>query len=151
MRDDFPPKVKELVARRVGYLCSNPECNQLTVGPKQTPEGSINIGVAAHITAASINGPRYNTTITESERRSTSNAIWLCQNCAKLVDADSSYFTVALLLSWKQLAEEKAGIEIKAKKTSRIVTSHPITYKDIPSTNQQEGHPIIYATHIIGS
>jgi len=42
------------------------------------------------------------------ERSSPSNGIWLCQNCAKLVDNDRIRFTVELLQQWKAAAESEA-------------------------------------------
>ena len=36
-RDDFSPKIKETLAKRAGYLCSNPNCKQLTVGSNEDP------------------------------------------------------------------------------------------------------------------
>jgi hypothetical protein len=53
MRDDFSLTTKELLAKRVGYLCSNPKCQQPTSGPQEDPSKAVNIGVACHITAAS--------------------------------------------------------------------------------------------------
>jgi hypothetical protein len=61
--------------------------------------------VAAHITAASIGGPRYDSDLLPEERSSTSNGIWLCQNCAKLIDNDISRFSVGVLSQWKTEAE----------------------------------------------
>ena len=58
MRDDFTFKTKDTLAKRVGFLCSNPNCQMLTVGPNSNVEKHSNIGVAAHITAASEGGPR---------------------------------------------------------------------------------------------
>jgi len=87
-RDDFPPKVKETLLKRVGNRCSNPDCQKLTTGPHSSPDDSVNTGVAAHITAAAPGGPRYNSNLTEKERKATANGIWLCQNCAKLIDND---------------------------------------------------------------
>ena len=68
MRDDFPEKTKELLAKRVGYRCSL--CYKPTCGPGAAPNGVINLGVAAHISAASPGGPRYDDTITKGERKS---------------------------------------------------------------------------------
>ena len=56
MRDDFDKETKETLARRVGYLCSNPSCRKPTSGPQTDPAKAINLGVAAHITAASLGG-----------------------------------------------------------------------------------------------
>jgi hypothetical protein len=75
MRDDFPQKTKETLAKRVAYHCSNPECKMLTIGPNSDKDKASNIGVAAHITAASEGGPRYDTSITSEQRASINNGI----------------------------------------------------------------------------
>jgi hypothetical protein len=80
MRDDFKSPTKDLLARRVGYRCSNPGCRQPTCGPQAGPKGTINIGVAAHITAASPDGPRYNPQLTSEQRNASENGLWLCQS-----------------------------------------------------------------------
>jgi hypothetical protein len=108
MRDDFPISVKDLLAKRVGFRCSNPACRKPTSGPQEDPERSINIGVAAHITAASQDGARYDPSLTSDERRSPANGIWLCQDHAKLVDNDESRYTVELLRHWKAVSESAA-------------------------------------------
>ena len=56
MRDDFSAKTKEILAKRVTYKCSNPECKKPTIGPNSDPNKTVLIGVAAHITAASVGG-----------------------------------------------------------------------------------------------
>jgi hypothetical protein len=114
MRDDFKPDVKELLAKRVGMKCSNPNCRQPTSGPQEDPNKVLNIGVAAHITAASKRGPRYDSRMSPQERRSEANGIWLCQNCAKLVDNDAARYSVDLLRRWRRLAEEAALLDIEA-------------------------------------
>lgn len=60
MRDDFSQKIKDLLANRVGWKCSNPNCRKATRGAGTEKTEIINIGVASHITAASEGGPRYN-------------------------------------------------------------------------------------------
>jgi hypothetical protein len=52
MRDDFAEQVKRTLAARVGNLCSNPDCQALTSGPQDDPTKVLNVGVAAHISAA---------------------------------------------------------------------------------------------------
>ena len=108
MRDDFPPKVVENLTKRVGHSCSRPGCDQPTSGPQSNPEKAINVGVAAHITAASPNGPRYDPNLTPEQRRSIENGIWLCQTCGKLVDNDEIRYPAPLLREWKRIAEERA-------------------------------------------
>jgi len=109
MRDEFTQGVKDELARRVSYLCSNPGCRQQTSGPQSTPSGSVNIGVAAHITAASPGGPRYDESILPETRGSAENGIWLCQICAKLVDNDPARYDVSKLQEWKSDAESAAA------------------------------------------
>jgi hypothetical protein len=115
MRDDFSGSTKELVAKRVGYRCSNLGCRQPTSGPQEDAAKVVNIGVAAHITAASPDGPRHEPGMTVAERASASNAIWLCQSCAKLVDNDPLRYPVAVLREWKLRAESLAARELEER------------------------------------
>jgi hypothetical protein len=118
MSDDFSEPVKRALASRVGNLCSNPDCRALTSGPQDDPAKAVNLGVAAHITAASPGGPRYDAGLLPEERGGPSNGIWLCQNCAKLVDNDSVRFTVDLLMKWKSAAEAEARNRVGKTATS---------------------------------
>jgi hypothetical protein len=77
MRDDFAQQTLDTLAKRVGVRCSNPGCRKLTTGPRTDTSRIINIGVAAHITAASPGGPRFATDLSTEERRSPDNGIWL--------------------------------------------------------------------------
>lgn len=118
-RDEFPMRIKRAVASRVAQLCSNPECSAATAGPQSNPEESVNIGVAAHISAAAPGGPRYNPRLTPQERSAAANAIWLCQNCAKLIDTDVVRFSEAVLLKWKRDAELEAKHKLGKTHTYR--------------------------------
>jgi len=108
MRDDFTEEVKRILASRVNNTCSNPDCQSPTSGPQLDSSKALNIGVAAHISAASQGGPRYNPSLTPEQRSHANNGIWLCQNCAKLVDNDPTQFTEELLRAWKVVAEYHA-------------------------------------------
>lgn len=66
-RDDFTQAIKSKLAKRVAYICSNPSCQKLTIGPGSFNDIN-NIGVAAHIYAASPGGPRYNSNMAGKER-----------------------------------------------------------------------------------
>lgn len=112
MRDDFNAEVKRILASRVNNTCSNPDCQSPTSGPQLDSTKALNIGVAAHISAASVGGPRYNPLLTDEERCHANNGIHLCQNCAKLVDNDPSQFTEEVLKAWKTLAEHRARISL---------------------------------------
>ena len=118
MGDDFSDAVKKTLAGRVGYLCSRPECRALTTGPQADPTKTVNLGVAAHITAASPGGPRYDSRLSPEERSGHENGIWLCQNCAKLVDNDSAQFSVDMLRKWKGGSEREAKDRVGKTNTS---------------------------------
>ncbi len=113
MRHDFTISTKELLAKRVAYRCSNPKCRKVTSGPQNNPSGSINIGIAAHITAASTGGQRFDSTLTRSQRQAVKNGIWLCQSCAKLVDNDPIRYTVDILQDWKYQSEKTTLYELE--------------------------------------
>lgn len=114
-RDEFPKAVREVLGRRVAFRCSNPGCRQGTIGPRENSGKTIDIGVAAHICAASPGGPRFDSSMTSEQRASSSNGIWLCQNCGKLVDNDEKRHTAGILEEWKRLAEDAALLEVQGK------------------------------------
>ena len=113
MRDDFSQQTLDILAKRVGVRCSNPGCRKLTTGPRSDSSRIINIGVGAHITAASEGGSRFDPNLSNTDRKSPENGIWLCQNCAKLVDNDPARYTIDVLKDWKQRAEVFALLEIE--------------------------------------
>ncbi len=112
VRDDFTEKTKTDLAKRVSFLCSNPECQRTTVGPNEEPNKYTSIGVAAHICAASKGGPRFDPAQDKEARRSILNGIWLCQNCSVLIDRDEDKFSAELLLEWKSISEKSAWLRL---------------------------------------
>ena len=125
-RDEFSAKKKRILANRVAYRCSNPDCLRATIGPASDEDESINVGVAAHITAAAPGGPRYDDSLTAEERKSASNGIWLCQGCGKLIDSDEPRFTTDVIRKWKRDAIDAA---FKAIATSEASTRPPIVIR----------------------
>ena len=113
VRDDFSQQTLDILAKRVGVRCSNSGCRKLTTGPRSDSSRIINIGVGAHITAAAEEGPRFDPNLSNTDRRSPENGIWLCQNCAKLVDNDLTRYTVEQLRDWKNRAETSALSEVE--------------------------------------
>lgn len=111
-RDNFTKKTIDVLSKRVGLICSNPNCRCHTSGPNKNIEKITLIGVAAHISAASIGGPRYDELITQEQRIHISNGIWLCSNCATLIDKDEKSFTKELLKQWKENAENEMNSAI---------------------------------------
>jgi hypothetical protein len=114
LRDDFTQRTIADTAKAVSYRCSNPDCQRLNVGSNADHDGVINVGVGAHITAASAGGPRYDESAGTDTRRGKDNCIWLCQDCAKLIDSNPTHFSVPLLQDWKRAAEERTFRELRA-------------------------------------
>lgn len=112
-RLEFSSKTKRVLASRVGYRCSNPNCKiKSTIGPNDDWNGVVLLGEAAHIIGAIQDGedklsPRADSTKKVSDIVSLENGIWLCRHCHKLVDSKTSTYTVKKLKEWKKLAEEK--------------------------------------------
>lgn len=118
-RDNFNARVRDTIARRAGFVCANPDCRQPTSGPRSDPDKHVDIGVAAHITAAAPGGPRYDSELSKGARKSASNGLWLCQNCAKLIDNDPAKFTIDLLQHWKRTVEREAEKAIQTGRPSK--------------------------------
>ena len=121
-RDEFNAETKRTLARRVGDVCSNPGCRNGTAGPHSDHTKSVNRGKACHITAAAPGGARFDPSLSSGERSSINNGIWLCDDCADMVDKDSQLFSVARLHSWKHAAEQSA--------LARGTTRSPATERD---------------------
>lgn len=50
--------------------------------------------------------------MTADQRRSVENGIWLCQNCARLIDVDGARFSTNVLRRWRYEAERTAQAEL---------------------------------------
>jgi hypothetical protein len=66
------------------------------------------LGEASHICAAAPGGPRYDPGMSEAERRSAKNGIWMCKLHGKSVDSHDPKYTVELLRDWKKQAQERS-------------------------------------------
>lgn len=105
--NEFSQNVIIALAKRAGYQCSI--CSALTVAASSVSDEAVtNIGVAAHIAAASPGGSRYDCLMTSAERSSIQNAIWLCQNHAKEIDDDAAAWPKAKLYKAKNEHERTA-------------------------------------------
>ncbi|PEC09882.1 hypothetical protein [Bacillus toyonensis] len=128
-RDEFSASVKKKLASRAGYVCSFPACDELTIGPASNEQGTVMTGEAAHITAASPNGPRYDPMMSPIERKSVSNGIWMCKKHARVIDVDKTQYTVPELKKWKESHETKIkyqqqGIKINKGFLTKIKISN---------------------------
>lgn len=121
-RCEFSGKTKRMLAERVNYLCSNPSCKAPTLAGDCFGKKSISVGEAAHITAASPGGPRYAAELSDDMRADISNGIWLCRNCAALIDRDVDRYTAEELCRWKAEAEAYAKKVIGKPNQANVVS-----------------------------
>ncbi len=84
-RNNFSSPTINKLAKRAAYHCSMCKISTLSAAELDN-EGCSHTGEAAHIIAASPNGPRAETTATPIELSSIENGIYLCNICAKHVD-----------------------------------------------------------------
>ena len=141
VRDDFGEDTKRILAQRVGGQCSNPTCRAKTSGPQVNPAKALNVGVAAHITGASPEGPRYREDFDSDARKHPSNGIWLCQNCAKLVDNDEEQFPETTLRAWKAKAEQEA-LGVIGKTVIDSARSGYVEVQHVLVRAQSKTHPL---------
>jgi hypothetical protein len=114
-REDFSKQTSDLLAKRVGVRCDSVRGPVVSFRQEGFEHHVVNIGVAAHITAASAGGLRYDPSLTSQQRQSPDNGIWMCQNHAKLVDNDPIRYPAELLRRWKSLAEASALAELEGR------------------------------------
>lgn len=127
---DFSDRTRTDLCLRVGCKCSNPDCGKATAGPLYGSFAAFLNGQAAHISAAAPGGPRFDAAITDEARRSADNGIWLCNNCAKLIDRDGPeiLYPAQTLRDWKKLAEDAAA---KARDVTRAATDDNSAMADV--------------------
>jgi|JI10StandDraft_1071094.scaffolds.fasta_scaffold480261_2 hypothetical protein len=126
-RDDFSSNTVKKLAERAAYICSNPGCRRVTIGPDFSNNGaSTKTGVGSHIKAASKGGPRYDTNQTTAERSSITNGIWLCHTCSSLIDRNGGAdYKEEILYKWKDGHEKFVKECLEGKK--RIIF-HSFTF-----------------------
>lgn len=98
-RANFSPSTKLVIAKKANYLCSfnsgNYRCLRLTscsstdLDDAKKKASPLLMGEACHIVAASKNGPRGSYPLSDAERASESNGIWLCQIHAAWIDKNN--------------------------------------------------------------
>lgn len=112
---DFSERIKTILCERVGGRCSNPKCRRETLGPHKKADKRLSIGQAAHIYAASPEGARYDPRMTNEERASIYNGIWLCSDCHTLIDQNSEEYPAEELKKWKIIAEYEQECRLKGE------------------------------------
>ncbi len=98
------PTLKKLYGLS-GNQCAAPDCERVLIA---RDEISVTSKIC-HIEAASEDGPRYNPSMTDSERAHFDNLILLCDECHTIIDnkENEGKYPVALLKEWKKNHESK--------------------------------------------
>jgi hypothetical protein len=129
-RDDFQKSTVDALGKRSAFICSYSKCRCNTLSPSLEDDSKfIYIGKAAHITAAAQGGARYDERMSSEQRKSIENAIFLCSNCADMIDKNKGIdFPVELLNEWKRQHEswvhENIGLRNNNSSTTINVTSN---------------------------
>ncbi len=134
-RDNFSEKTRWQIARLAGGVCAYPGCQAVTFGATEDATKVLDIGIAAHICAASPGGPRYDSSMTSANRASSANGIWMCSDHGRAIDADPQHHTVALLRQWKREAEHAAFLRVTRQPVS---APPPIAFEDLYSAARAE-------------
>lgn len=116
---DFSQKTKDLIAYRSAYICTNPDCNRLTIAPSIADSSSkISIGEAAHIHDARKLTERWDPKMSNTERSSSENGLWLCASCHTEIDKNRGReFPASMLKQWKAEHEEMVFHILKKHKS----------------------------------
>jgi hypothetical protein len=98
-------------------MCSFPECLYPSTGPAVLENGTIVLkgaGVAAHIYAASPNGPRPGQELSDEEKAAETNGVWLCPTHAVQVDQFQFNYPPEQLLAMKRVRVFTHGLTIES-------------------------------------
>ena len=107
MRDNFSKQTIRQLEVDAGHVCSYPQCRLVTRGDmlRNGTNASESAGQAAHITAASPKGPRYDPSLSHDQRRDISNGIWMCYTHGKYIDSAHASISAETLKAWKMQHE----------------------------------------------
>jgi hypothetical protein len=91
--------------------------------------------------------------MSSAERKSIQNGIWLCQNCAKLIDSDVDRYSIQKIQQWKVEAEERVLRELEKTKESqspqRLIIAHRFN-PGVDPTSRQAQYNIMYVNRVLG-
>jgi hypothetical protein len=104
-----------------GNECAHPECTKSLIAE----DGKSIVSKICHIAAASKEGPRYDSKMTDDERRSFDNLILLCDEHHTIIDnkENEKDYPLVLLKKWKRDHEKKI---IKLISSKDLLSKHPL-------------------------
>jgi hypothetical protein len=109
-----------------GNECSNPDCQKKLIAE----DSKSIISKICHIAAASKEGPRYDKSMTDDDRRGFDNLILLCDEHHTIIDnkENETLFPTSLLKSWKSEHEKKIFELISSK---NLLSKHPLSLNKV--------------------
>lgn len=133
----FKAKISEMIAYRAAYICSNPECNTLTIGAAiSDPQLKNKKGEAAHIIGEKAGAARYEAS-PSIDVDGVVNGLWLCANCHTLVDKNKGAdYPAKDLFEWKIDHEETISMLLRTHKS-------PLPLISRQSTNRKTAQNIV--------
>lgn len=102
---EYTPTTKRRLDTLSGNECASPDCTKpLVAKDRQTIISKI-----CHIKAASAEGPRFDSAMSDDERRHYNNLILLCDECHSIIDnkVNELLYPVSLLEEWKKNHESR--------------------------------------------
>lgn len=109
-----------------GNECAHPECTKKLIAE----DGISIISKICHIAAASKDGPRYDSSMTDDDRRGFDNLILLCDEHHVIIDnkENEGVYPTLLLKKWKSDHEKKV-LELLSNKN--LLSKHPLALNKV--------------------
>lgn len=105
---------EKIVAQKSHNRCAYPRCGAvLVVEPESNRDSAKSVGKFAHICAASPGGPRYDASMSDAERSSASNLIFLCGTHHDVIDSQLGFHTVEFLRQAKRDHEARLSRAVR--------------------------------------
>ncbi len=106
MSGNIPLKDQKILCTKSGNRCAIPKCRKELVIDRTEDDCESIIGEMAHIKGEKPTAPRYNSDMTDNERNSYENLIFVCGNCHKIIDDQRNTYTSEKLHEVKKQHEE---------------------------------------------
>lgn len=111
-----------------GNQCASPSCTR----PCIARDGISILSKICHIAAASPEGPRFDPSMDNDQRRHFDNLILLCDECHTIIDnkANELKYPTPLLIEWKKSHEEKIRSKLLARNNILVKAINAIANMD---------------------
>lgn len=103
----YSEKTIKILFGNCGRQCAHPDCTNPIIESATDYSDDAVVGQICHIYAASDNGPRGKTGLTDDEKNSPENLILLCGHHHPVVDKQHETYPAPLLQKWKREHEAK--------------------------------------------